>query len=46
VNVAEAAMEASGQDYNIYVPIQNALGREGGEHTGARPQATVNMRPL
>ena len=23
---AEAAIEASGADYNVYVPIQNALG--------------------
>jgi Flp pilus assembly protein TadD len=27
--VAEAAIEASGADYNVYVPIQNALGALG-----------------
>jgi len=33
VNVADAAMEASGQDYNIFVPILNALGALGKEET-------------
>jgi non-specific serine/threonine protein kinase len=28
-SVAEAAIEASGADYNVYVPIQNALGALG-----------------
>jgi len=28
-SVVDAAMEASGQDYNIYIPIQNALGALG-----------------
>jgi non-specific serine/threonine protein kinase len=32
-NVADAAMEASGQDYNIYVPILNALGALGKDET-------------
>ena len=31
--VADAAMEAGGQDYNIYVPILNALGALGKEET-------------
>ena len=30
-NVADAAMEAGGQDYNIYVPIHNAFGALGKE---------------
>ena len=29
LDVAEAAIEASGEDYNVYVPIQNALGAMG-----------------
>jgi non-specific serine/threonine protein kinase len=29
VNIAEAAIEASGSDYNVYVPIGNALGALG-----------------
>ena len=33
VNVADAAMEAGGQDYNIYLPILNALGALGKEET-------------
>jgi non-specific serine/threonine protein kinase len=33
VNAADAAMEAGGQDYNIYVPILNALGALGKEET-------------
>jgi non-specific serine/threonine protein kinase len=33
VNVADAAMEAGGQDYNIYVPILNALGALGKDET-------------
>ena len=28
-NMAEEALEASGEDYNVYVPIQNALGALG-----------------
>jgi serine/threonine protein kinase/tetratricopeptide (TPR) repeat protein len=28
-SMAEAAMEASGEDYNVYVPIQNSLGALG-----------------
>ena len=31
VDVAEAAIEASGEDYNVYVPIVNALGAMGKE---------------
>ena len=31
VEVAEAAVEASGEDYNVYVPILNALGALGKE---------------
>ena len=31
VDVAEAAIEASGEDYNVYVPIMNALGAMGKE---------------
>ena len=31
VDVAEAAIEASGEDYNVYVPIVNALGALGKE---------------
>jgi non-specific serine/threonine protein kinase len=31
VEVAEAAVEASGEDYNVYVPINNALGALGKE---------------
>src|SRR5260370_42586292 len=30
-NIADAAVEASGEDYNIYVPIMNALGALGKE---------------
>jgi len=33
VNIADAAVEAGGQDYNIYVPILNALGALGKEET-------------
>ena len=32
-NVADAAIESSGQDYNVYVPIQNALGALGKDET-------------
>src|SRR5439155_4019745 len=33
-NIAEAAIEASGgEDYNVYVPIENALGALGKEDT-------------
>ena len=31
VEVAEAAVEASGEDYNVYVPVSNALGALGKE---------------
>ncbi len=31
MDVAEAAIEASGEDYNIYVPIRNSLGAMGNE---------------
>src|SRR5271170_6211282 len=31
VDVAEAAIEASGEDYNVYVPIKNSLGAMGNE---------------
>jgi serine/threonine protein kinase/Tfp pilus assembly protein PilF len=31
VDVAEAAIEASGEDYNVYVPIMNSLGAMGKE---------------
>jgi non-specific serine/threonine protein kinase len=31
LDVAEAAVEASGEDYNVYVPINNALGALGKE---------------
>jgi non-specific serine/threonine protein kinase len=31
VNIADAAIEASGTDYNVYVPIANALGALGKE---------------
>ena len=31
VDVSEAAIEASGEDYNVYVPIMNALGAMGKE---------------
>jgi serine/threonine protein kinase/Tfp pilus assembly protein PilF len=31
VDVAEAAIEASGEDYNVYVPIRNSLGAMGKE---------------
>src|SRR6202451_3361546 len=37
VDVAEAAIEASGEDYNVYVPIVNAFGVMG------RPEAKRNM---
>jgi serine/threonine protein kinase/Tfp pilus assembly protein PilF len=36
-DVAEAAIEASGEDYNVYVPIVNAFGAMG------RPEAKHNM---
>ena len=29
MDVAETAIEASGEDYNVYVPIRNALGAMG-----------------
>jgi len=38
VDVAEAAIEASGEDYNVYVPILNCLGAMGKE------EAARNMR--
>jgi len=31
VDIAEATIEASGDDYNVYIPIQNALGALGKE---------------
>jgi non-specific serine/threonine protein kinase len=34
VDVAEAAIEASGSDYNVYVPIGNALGALGKKEQG------------
>ncbi len=33
VDVAEAAIEASGEDYNVYVPISNSLGAMGKDET-------------
>ncbi len=33
-SIAEAAIEASGEDYNVYVPIQNALGALGKKELG------------
>ena len=36
-DVAEAAIEASGEDYNVYVPIQNSLGALG------KQEAKLNM---
>jgi serine/threonine protein kinase/Flp pilus assembly protein TadD len=38
VDVAEAAIEASGEDYNVYVPILNCLGALG------KQEAARNMR--
>ena len=38
VDIAEAAIEASGEDYNVYVPILNCLGAMGKE------EAAHNMR--
>jgi non-specific serine/threonine protein kinase len=38
VNIAEAAIEASGEDYNVYVPILNCLGALG------KQEAARNMR--
>jgi serine/threonine protein kinase len=38
LDVAEAAVEASGEDYNVYVPILNALGAMG------KDEAIRNMR--
>ena len=32
-NIAETALDASGEDYNVYVPIMNALGALGKEET-------------
>ena len=37
VDVSEAAIEASGEDYNVHVPIRNSLGAMGKE------QAELNM---
>jgi len=28
MDLAEAAIESSGEDYNVYVPIRNCLGRD------------------
>ena len=39
VDLAEAAMAASGEDYNVYVPIHNALGRS------ARRRRSRNVVP-
>jgi non-specific serine/threonine protein kinase len=37
LDVSESAIEASGEDYNVYVPILNSLG------TMAREEARINM---
>jgi serine/threonine protein kinase len=34
VDISEAAIEASGEDYNVYVPISNSLGALGKEDSG------------
>ena len=39
VDISEAAIEASGEDYNVYVPIINTLGSMG------RKEARRNMSP-
>jgi TolB-like protein len=41
-NVAEAALESSGTDYNVYVPILNALGALGKEES----KRNVRHRPF
>ena len=33
MDLAEAAIESSGEDYNVYVPIRNCLGAMGKEQT-------------
>ncbi|HEX8817121.1 MAG TPA: protein kinase [Terriglobales bacterium] len=45
VDVAEAAIEASGEDYNVYVPILNCLGALG-KHEAARNMRQRKMAAL
>ena len=41
VDVAEAAIEASGEDYNVYVPILNSLGRHGQRRSHSQHDASA-----
>jgi non-specific serine/threonine protein kinase len=45
VDVAEPAIEASGEDYNVYVPIVNSLGAMGKEE-GARNMSQRRIAAL